>query len=297
MKLNKNLPLALGYMLIAALVITSCQKMERPELKTIIMDPTPPPYNALKSYWQFENNTNDEGESKLKATTKNVTYVAGISGQAAKIGADGYILLKTIGDTVRQPNEFVTLPADTLRNLGSYTVSFWINGTGPVQGGAQGLFAISHKTQFWGNVEIFLENWSNAGDASEAFVKVHMLNGGAAGGVGEEWNEIKIPGMLNKWSQLAVTYDAATSKITIYGNGQPTSINGKVLGGGNYGQLKFSDFNGMVLGSFAFQTAPSLTNHGPEGWAKSFDGAIDQFRLYNRALTASEITELFNSKK
>jgi hypothetical protein len=53
----------------------------------------------------------------------------------------------------------------------------------------------------------------------------------------------------------------------------------------------------MVLGSFAFQANPSLTNHGPEPWAKSFNGALDQFRIYNRALTAAEILDLFTTKK
>ena len=297
MKLYKILLLSLSTTMLLILVITSCQKLDRPAMKPLILDPTPPPYNALKSWWQFENNNTDEGENKLSATTKNLTYVAGISGQAVKIGTDGYLLLKAAGDTVRHPNEFVGLPIDTLKSLGSFTVSFWMNGVGPVQGGAQGVFAISHKTQFWGNLEIFLENWSNATDPSEAFLKVHMFNAGVASGNGEGWNELKIPNVLNKWTHIAVTYDGNTSKFSLYANGTPTSINNKTLGGGNYGKIKFNDFNGMVLGNFAFQTAPSLTNHGPETWAKSFNGALDQFRLYNRALSATEITDLFTTKK
>lgn len=297
MKTYKNLlPSLLILGVILTLGITACQKFDRPDL-VIIADPTPPPYNPLKSYWQFENNTTDEGESKLTGTGVNLTYTPGISGQAVKIGAGGYLLLKAVGDTVKQPNEFIGLPADTLRNLGSFTLSFWLNGTGPVTGGAQGLFAISNKTQFWGNLEMFLENWDNATNPSEVFLKIHMFNAGVATGNGEEWNELKIPGILNKWSQIAITYDAATSEFTLYANGQPTSINKKKLGGGNYGKVKFNDFNGMVLGTYQFQTNPTLTNHGPETWAKSFNGSMDQFRLYNKALTAAEIADLFNTKK
>jgi hypothetical protein len=298
MKLNRTVLYCLASLVVFGGVITACQKLHRPELGEILRDPDPPPYNALKSYWQFENNANDEGESKLTATTKNITYVAGVSGQAAKIGADGYVLLKVFGDTVKYPNEFTSLPADTLANLGSYTLSFWMNGVGPVQGGAQGVFAISHKTEFWGNLEIFLENHLNATDPSEVFLKVHMFNAGVASGNGEQWNELKIPGVLNKWSHIAITYDASNSQFSIYANGQVApSHNKKGLAGGNYGKIKFKDFNGMVLGSFAFQTTPSLTNHGPESWAKSFNGALDQFRLYNRALTSAEVTELYTTKK
>ena len=217
MKLYRSIFFGLVSIVVFGWMISACQKLHRPELGEILRDPDPPAYNPLKSYFQFENNPNDEGESKLTATTKNITYVAGISGQAAKIGADGYILYKAVGDTVRYPNEFVGLPVDTLRNLGSFTLSFWMNGVGPVQGGAQGLFAISHKTQFWGNLEVFLENWNNAADPSEAFLKIHMFNAGVASGNGEEWNELKIPGILNKWSHIAITYDAATSQFSVFG--------------------------------------------------------------------------------
>lgn len=297
MKSYKILLVGLSFIIAFGFVITSCQKLDRPEMGEIIKDPEPPPYNSLKSYWQFENNTTDEGENKLKSTTKNLTYVAGISGQAIKIGNDGYLLLPAIGDTVKYPNEFVAIPADTLRNLGSYSLSFWLNGVGPVQGGAQGLFAISHKTQFWGNLEVFLENWSNAADASEAFLKIHMFNDSKAPANGEQWNELKIPGVLNKWSHIVITYNEANSQFSVFANGQPSSIANKVLDGGTYGKIKFKDFNGMVLGNFAFQTTPSLTNHGPESWAKAFNGALDQFRIYDRALSPAEITDLFNTKK
>ena len=275
--------------------VLSCQKLDRPELGEFERDPDPPPYNELKSQMTFDETADDAGENKLSVTeTKAVTWVDGVSGKAAQFGDGGYILYKAIGDVVTYPNNFKATPADTLSNLGSFTLAFWMKGTGPVVGGAQGLFAISNSGEFWGNLELFLENL-DAGDT--AFLKVHMFNAGVATGNGEEWNELKIPNVLNKWTHIAVTYDGNTSKFSLYANGTPTSINNKTLGGGNYGKIKFNDFNGMVLGNFAFQTAPSLTNHGPETWAKSFNGALDQFRLYNRALSATEITDLFTTKK
>ena len=294
MKSNKKTSSGLLIMAAISILVAGCQKLDRPALRPIIPDPTPPPFSALKSYWQFNGNSTDEGESKLSSTTKNITYVTGISGQAAKIGADGYILLKAIGDTVKYPNEFVGLPADTLRNLGSFSIAFWMNGVGPVQGGAQGLFAISHKTQFWGNLEIFLENY-NSGD--DAFFKLHLFNDNISGG-GEQWiadNAMQFTGVLNKWTHVAFTYDASNSTFRAYIDGARKDE--RVLNNGNYGNIKFKDFNGMVLGSFAFQTTPSLTNHGPESWAKSFNGSLDNFRIYNRSLSQAEITDLFSNKK
>jgi hypothetical protein len=269
-----------------SLSVIGCQKLDRPELGDYPIDPDPPPYSDLKSEITFDDNSTDAGENKLEATEeKNVTYIDGVSGKAAKFGDGGYILYKAIGDTVVYPNEFKGVPADTLANLGSFTLAFWMNGTGPVVGGAQGLFAISNSAEFWGNLELFLENNDNG---NEAFLKVHMFNAGVASGNGEEWNEIKIPGALGKWTHIAVTYNASNSTLNVYSDGVAV-IPDKVLGGGNYGKVKFSNFNGMVVGTYAFQVSPSLTNHGPESWARSFNGAIDQLRIYTRALSQTEI--------
>jgi len=290
----KNIHLAAAVLLL--ILFSACQKMDRPPLGEIIEDPAPPPYNDLKAYWPFEDNLNDEGESDFTTTSTKTAFVTGVNGQGIMINPGGYVLVNAFGDTTKYPNEFVGIPADTLANLGSYTISFWMNEATAFDNGAQGLFAISNKNQFWGNLEIFLENYINAADKTEAFLKIHMYNDNRSGG-GEQWTEVKIPGVFGKWSQIAVTYEAATSKLNVYANGQPTAIANKILDGGNYGALKFKDFNGMVLGNFAFQTTPSLTNHGPEDWAKSFNGSLDQYRIYNRALSATEITELYTTKK
>jgi hypothetical protein len=261
---------------------SSCQKLDRPKLGEIIQDPPPPPLTLLnsKSYWHFNESIRDTGEFRLVTTANNIAYVQGVTeGQAAQIGPDGYLLVTNVNDGLKSP--------------GSLTVAFWMKGVGPVQGGAQGLFAISNSTQFWGNFEMFLENLNNG---AEAFLKIHMLNSGAPGGVGEEWTEVKIPNALNKWTHIAVTYNAANSQLTIFADGQPTAINQKVLSGGNYGPLKFANVSGLVLGSFAFQTNPKLTNHGPETWAKSFNGALDQVRIFTSALTPAEVNNLFTNK-
>lgn len=278
-----------------ALAITSCQKLYRPPLGEIFEDPDPPAFNPLKALWAFENNVTDQGESGFSATTNGITYVAGNKGQAINFGTNGYVLVKTDGDTTKHPNGYIGIPKDTILNLGSFTISFWMNVPGPIQDGAQGVFSFSNSKEFWGNFDMFLENHSKAGDPSEVFIKMHMFNDGAANR--EQWIEgdgLKIPGVLGKWTHIAVTYNAADAKMTVYKDG--AQVNTRNLDGGNYGPIKFKDFNGLVLGNHQFQTTPSLTNHGPEGWATSLKGPMDQFRIYNRPLSAGEITTLFNSK-
>lgn len=273
-----------GFWILAfGFTITSCQKMERPELTELILDPPLPPLALLdsKSYWHFDDNARDTGEYKLATTTKSISYGGGVEegGKAVIIGTDGYVLATNLPEGLKAP--------------GSLTLAFWMKGTGPVKDGAQGLFALGNSAEFWGNIEMFLENLDNG---AEAFLKVHMFNANAADGKGEEWNEVKIPGALNKWTHIAVTYDSTNSQLTIYADGQPTAINKKVLGGGNYGSLKFNNVSGLAIGTWAFETTPSLASHGKEDWAKSFNGTLDQFRIFNRPLSQTEINDLVTKK-
>ena len=264
--------------LIFGLTMTACQKMDRPEMGEPVLDPPPPPYSILKNLFEFEDNAGDSGQFQMKTSTVNVSYVEGIKGKAAKIGAEGYILQAAVNDSIKTP--------------GSFTVAFWMNGTGPVVGGAQGLFSISNKGEFWGNLDLFLENHDNG---SEAYLKVHMFNYNHPPN-GEQWGEAKIPGALNKWTHIAVTYDAATSELSMYADGVPTALHKKVLMEGNYGDLKFNEVNGMVIGTYQFQTNPSLGKEGKQDWARSFNGALDQFRFYNVALSEADVKSLFDNK-
>jgi hypothetical protein len=260
------------------LVLAGCQKLDRPELGDYPLDPPPPPYSILKSFWEFDNNTRDTGQYRTEGTAKNITFVPGIKGQGAQIGADGYLMSTKVNDSLTTP--------------GSLTVAWWMNAAAPTPN-AKGIFAISKKTEFWGNVEFFLETNNNG---NEAFLKVHLFNATHAD-KGEEWNEVKIPNALGKWTHFAVVYNAADSKLSIYADGQPTAINGKVLKGGNYGNLKFTDVAGIVLGNFAFETDPTLANHGGEPWATNINGSLDQFRIYNVALSAAQVKALFDNKE
>lgn len=74
---------------------------------------------------------------------------------------------------------------------------------------------------------------------------------------------------LNVWSHLATTFDG--SFVRLYVNG--TQV----------GSLPFS-------GSMAASTGP-LRLGGNSVWGEWFAGLIDEVRVYNRALSASEIQQ------
>ncbi len=262
------------------LCISSCQKLYRPPLN-IIPDPPPPPYQPLKMFFPFENSLSDMGEDSL-ATTGTVDYVTGINGMAMHGGEGKYVLVEA--------------PGDTLKNLGSFTIAYWMNFTGPVTDGARGVMSISNKNQFWGNFDIFLENFGD--DATTAFMKIHMYNSqfNADDAQSEEWTEMKLANVYGKWSHIAITYDGTTSTLTVFADG--VSAFTKIVKGGAYGPISFANVNGLVLGTFQFQTSPSQTTSADaQGWAKNFDGDLDQFRIYNKVLTDAEIMQLVTDKE
>src|SRR5215213_8045419 len=124
MKLNRTLLFWIAFATIGSLAITSCQKLDRPELTELILDPPPPPLTLLdsKSYWHFDNSTRDTGEYRMVTAPKNVSFGPGVTeGQAAQIGEGGYLLVTDVNEGLKSP--------------GSLTVSFWMNGVGPVKDG------------------------------------------------------------------------------------------------------------------------------------------------------------------
>jgi hypothetical protein len=92
----------------------------------------------------------------------------------------------------------------------------------------------------------------------------------------------------NNWHHIAFVYDATTSNMTLYVDGVANSL---VLRWGQHGSLLTdpTQIQELDLGGNA--------NIGNEGWGQNWDGGLDQFRFYGKALSASDIQALFNSKQ
>jgi hypothetical protein len=149
-------------------------------------------------------------------------------------------------------------------NVSQFTLSFWVNTN-----------SISHQKL------ISKSNWSNA--SSETFstditsngVMFHLKkNSGCIGGNG--WNSLNssIPNnFLGNWQTLTFSYDGLTMRCYL---------------------------NGSLIGSFALVGPIDICTGGHlrlgAWWAndtKYFNGKIDDFGFWNRALTQQEITQLY----
>lgn len=220
---------------------------------------------SLVGYWAFDGSYIDS-VSKTVATGVNTSFTGGFKKQAMQGSATGY----AISDL---PN--------AVKNLQSFTIDYWIktpiNSTGILTP-----ITISRTDQFWGALDMFFENGSTA---SSGNLKVHF------NGQSEVWfTNGFITNPWDTWQNIALTYNAATSTFALYQNG--TAVASQTAAG--LGNIVFPNTaTKIIFGTEQFQTTPSLgTAGGPQGWASYLTGQLDEVRIYNKALSATDLQAL-----
>lgn len=273
--MKKNIYSSIALFLLAFMVQSCFQDMDHPEFNYPEELPEKP-YSPMKLGLAFEDNLEDNSIYNFGITAGGTPrFVEGINDKAYQGAADTYMLVET-------PEAL----KDSIENLGSFTVAFWMKAAKCNK--ATGIFGISNTKQFWGNLDIYLESYSD--NDTQAFFKVHLRNGNI-----ERTEECKIDDVfINDWVHLSFKYDEKTSKLTVYKNAE--EVLSKTLGDIS-GKLRFSDAGKLVIGTLQFQTIPSLTESATaQDWGAHYLGALDQFHFYNKALKRSEIRNLYVTK-
>ena len=220
----------------------------------------------LVGYWSFDGNLVDS-VSTTPGVNTGTGFSPGNKGQALQGALNSYV---------------VTTPSAGVTALKSFTITTWFN-TPPPTTGVIGLFALANKNEFWGNLEIFIENGSTNENGK---LRIHINNGSGD----KTYSADNVLNLFDKWVGLAVSYDETTGTVTVYVNGSRAS-SGTVAG--LTGPLNFVNTGQIVFGTTQFQTTPSLTTtHGSEPWASYLTGQLDEFRIYNKALSDAEIGAL-----
>ncbi len=271
--------------------------------------------NNLITKLSFEDNLSD-AIGNINGATGNNSYTTGVKGKAYN-GSSSTKMYAVANAT----------PAIT--SLNAFTISFWLNSANtvvpnpPGQGkGAQGIFSIVRPTEFWGGINIFIEN-PNATYPDRIKLKISVENGRT----GVSWRGqgaiINLDNLKNTWAHITLSYDPTVSRLYAYVNGESaTNIDGFAYspsGGAQgyaswfasdpgglsnpnnapgYGNLEMVGTNGrIVFGNHQFETDPPENNGGNQDWATSFAGKLDEFRIYNTSLSAGDINALFQLEK
>lgn len=271
--------------------LTQCTK---PELDDDFTAGDPPPVEggfvnsddiepaSLIAYFPFEGTVDDKKGGVTGGTASGITsFVEGRKGKAYEGSTNGFI-----GYTNPGP----------IAGLTSFTVSLWIN-TAKHDGGAQGIFTLAKQDgSFWGNFFMMIEG--NNSSENKMFMKLHFEKNSVP--FVEHWIEpfgdFRPDDMYNAWRHIVWTYDAATSKASLYVNGQKRTLPAgaeerKADGAGTpLGGLNFKAATRFVIGGFQNQLGAPFNS--PEPWMLNYTGKLDELRIYNKVLTAQEISAL-----
>ncbi|MDB5250241.1 MAG: LamG protein [Segetibacter sp.] len=258
----------------------SCQKMERPALGDYPKDANPPG-GPLKFYAALDGGNVDSIRANFGVAEK-AAYEPGVNGMAYKGSTDSYIKYTSAND---------------FANVTSFTISFWLKKNGPPAAGAgtQWAFGLPTNTDIWHRHEMcmFFEDANNPSTADSVAMKM-ILQDQFIEFVGAR----RIPKLFNnQWHHVAVVYSEASSKLATYIDGVQqyatiSSVTDIKKGGNPRGKLTFTNVSGFVIGGPGHYAIGKT----PDDWMHNFDGSLDQFRLYGTALSAAEITALYNSK-
>jgi len=317
-KVTSRFPLFVSGMLMLGMVtINSCDDNDDPALPPIggynTSDEVAAANNVAK--WTFDG-TLTESKSNLTGTSTNTAFTTGKKGQAYE-------------GSSTQARYAIYDVSPGVQNAQSLSIAFWMNAPqtvgnpdpDPVQGkGVQGIFALNDQTDFWGGINLFLENNNtSAGVPNPDTLRVKLFWKNKRAGV--VWNNqdpiFSVPAAVGQWVHIAFTYDATTSVVTVYKNGAKggsKSLAGPYgpFDGSNtlyasdpggaanpsaaplHGTLQFPPATKMVIGANHFNTTPNLSSaNPPPPWSTTFRGLLDEFRIYNKGLSASEVESLY----
>lgn len=275
-----NLLLA-GTMLFAA----SCQKMSRPELGDYPTDANPPG-GPLKFFAAFDGTTSDPLMNAVDSIRANFaasnpfTSIDGVKGKGVKGVA-------TKDKAIKYPS------ANDFSKSTSITVAYWVKHSPQTDGEPEFHFSLPSSDYWHGSAMFLLQE--KAGPNNDNSTTSQMA---CTFALKDRWVEFRgtnrLPNVLDgNWHHLAFVYDETTSIVTAYVDGVAKVYTGTTNNIG-LGPVNFTNVSNLVVGGWNKHVS-GVT--GPtDGWIHSYSGSMDQFRLYGKALTASEVLALYNSR-
>lgn len=259
----------------AASLWSGCQKMERPALGDYPKDVSAPG-GPLKFYVAFDGITKDSLLNAVDSimanfpSTNPLKSIDGVSRKAVEGEKGKYI-------NYASTNGFV--------HSSSFSISLWIKTNIIPEKESLFLFSVPTTVGHWSNATMFaLIDHKGAGTTVDgAVLKFFILDK-----KGENWFEFtgndKIPGLLNNaWHHLVFTYNETNSTFSLYKDG----VLYKTRLWNNHGKLEINSDKVTGLRLLGKTT----------DWGEEWQGGMDQFRLYGKALSEEEIAELYKGKK
>lgn len=215
--------------------------------------------NSVVLHMPFEENKTYDSFTKDYSIFNNSGLVVGaLYNDTGGVDGSGAMSFDGVGNYVQVPD------ASGLDIIENITITAWVY---PIGWYSTTSHLISHRDGSNNNYDFLVGDNSNCGDRN-----ISYYGGGAAVVCSSQSLS------LNEWTFVAMTLDNKTTTVSFYKNGlltnSVTSANA-ILGAGLGSDLYLGRWGGGVDGMI--------------------NGTIDQVKIYNRSLSATEINQLYNT--
>jgi len=238
----------------------------------------------LVAYWNFDGNKNEIKSGTAATSSERDTYTTGIKGQAIKLDS-GYVFYNSIPG---------------LNGMSKFSVSSWVQVQNSQTPGYTSLiFQLTKPNSTFGNINLGVETGNRpAGNDTIKFHAWYADAGGLQDNTNDPFGDPPV-GVVkdtssNHWIFVTSTYD----------NSDPANIQFKLYANGvSIGKYDDRDDHTYTPGTPSSVVIGGWLNNVPgqphtsDTWPHAFVGSIDQVRVYNKTLSADEISALYQLEK
>ena len=277
-------------LLIAAIVLTvavvSCKK------KADVPLPTIGGYNNsnevaaanLMAHWTFDGTQAEDKSGNAPAQVVGASYITGIKGQAVSL-TNGFLYYTGVTGLTSVTTSF------------SVSVWFQVQDNGTATGGTpselfQYVKASPAANDAFGNINFTLETGQFKHTPATGYdtLILQPTYRDQAGGTQNTINNyplVLVKDTANKWVKSTITYDPTTHLFNLWVNAVKV---------GNFSDRGTNVYTPApttkaVIGAWIANVTGSGVN--PQAFTVPFNGAIDEVRVFNKALTDAEINSLY----
>lgn len=276
-------------MIMVGFMTTSCNK-DNNDPNAGKTDPSTIATANLVAYFPFE--AEPAAGAAVEKSNSTITYVKKVGGASFVIGrrGNGYQ-----GSATEAYLEYNVASGSALKTLDEISVACWIK-TPVTTSGASKIFTVNGGDSFMGTLSLIQESQAT-GDSVD--MKFYLFDSASPDWKGQELRKNKTTFLNDKWFHIIAVYRKSSSTMEFFANGKlvfsqikyagPVPVTGPqpLLEGITLG----SDMTKIHFGTWAQQIAGT-----PESWMTYYKGIVDEFRVYNKALSEAEALSLYNAE-
>ncbi|QMW01609.1 LamG domain-containing protein [Spirosoma foliorum] len=245
------------------------------------------------AHWTFDGTNNEAISGTAPSKSTNASFTTGVKGQALQLSS-GYLLYPVISSL------------SSASALGSVTVSAWVNTANNGTTASEYFGLTSPSATDWGQmINLLVETGQKKSTVDtlvlHGFVGQYSsgqrsgqdnVNSGDAADAGNTFKVTKVSG---QWTHVVFKYDGSSSTIDIYANGSVVS-NSRYRQRGTTGPLVFPTPSQVLIGAFP-NVNSGFASSANQVWQGLFNGSIDEVRVYNKALSDTDVSSLYQLEK